>query len=190
MKKRVLVFLGVFGTSMAFQSFAVYSQVQEAPNLANHPISPSVPQESPKSSPSTPITKPLDSSATTHMPEHKDVVPEEKKPVKKNTVAQEVVSPLTVTSKQVPESAAIQDNGHKRMQVEKIGKLIKNFQSIGVQIRKEPEFYVDVIDSYLKEHPRYIDERLGLLLRRVAILEGDYDNGQDRAELLAALEKD
>jgi hypothetical protein len=54
----------------------------------------------------------------------------------------------------------------------------------GVTIVKEPGFYVEQIDPVYSENPALGDEAVGPMLRMLAIIFRDFDNGEDPEELI------
>jgi hypothetical protein len=76
--------------------------------------------------------------------------------------------------------AQIVDREPKEMTIKRY---IELFSQQGVNIRKSVEYYVDMIDSMTKESPQMLQSPFRDILRVVAILEYDFDNGADR-ELL------
>jgi hypothetical protein len=53
----------------------------------------------------------------------------------------------------------------------------------GAAIRKDPLYYAQVIDDMARENPRMLDQPFKDILRIVAIIDYDYDNGTDKDAL-------
>jgi tRNA(Glu) U13 pseudouridine synthase TruD len=65
-----------------------------------------------------------------------------------------------------------------------VKRYIELFAQQGVYIRKSAGYYVDMIDNMAKSNPDMLNNPFRDLLRIVSILEYDFDNGQDREELV------
>lgn len=60
---------------------------------------------------------------------------------------------------------------------------IAAFAGQGIVIAKDPQFYVKMIDNLAIQNPQMLNSPFADVLRFVAIIEYDYDNGQDRDAL-------
>ena len=61
-----------------------------------------------------------------------------------------------------------------------VTKYIHDYQIIGVAIQKPPEYYGNLIDSMLKENESLLSRPFDEVLKIIAIIEYDFNNGQDK----------
>jgi hypothetical protein len=57
---------------------------------------------------------------------------------------------------------------------------ISEFQDAGIKIKKSPFYYVSMIDSMAAQSPEMLAHPLSAIIQVVAIIEYDFDNGQDK----------
>lgn len=62
-------------------------------------------------------------------------------------------------------------------------KYIEWYRKQGIMIRKDAGHYVSMIDGMSRENPTLLQQPFSNLLKLVAIIEYDFDNGQDRDRL-------
>ncbi|MBU0468323.1 MAG: hypothetical protein KJ736_04575 [Candidatus Omnitrophica bacterium] len=64
-----------------------------------------------------------------------------------------------------------------------VARYIRLYAEGGIYIRKSSSHYVKLIDSMAKESPNLLKSPFREVLRFIAIMEYDFDNGQDRGKL-------
>lgn len=82
-------------------------------------------------------------------------------------------------------SAPIWDTLDQELKIGAVENAIEILRGQGIIIRKEPEFYVDEIDRVRTENLEMRIQKVGVILKTVAILHQDYDNGEDPNELVS-----
>ncbi len=61
-----------------------------------------------------------------------------------------------------------------------VNEYIQRFRSQGAMLRLPPEHYVDLIDAMTSQDPQALDLPFAQILQVVAVLEYDFDNGQNK----------
>ena len=64
-----------------------------------------------------------------------------------------------------------------------VAEYMDRFSRAGIKIRKSPGYYADMIDSVAQDDPLFLTPPFVNVLSYAAIMESDFDNGQDQEEL-------
>lgn len=64
-----------------------------------------------------------------------------------------------------------------------VWQFMQDFRRAGITISKPPPFYVQTIDAMAQGDPQMLQQPFDRLLQVVAIMEYDFDNGQDKDAL-------
>ncbi len=78
----------------------------------------------------------------------------------------------------------IDDSGIKALIVQKY---IDYYRNKGVSIHNAAQHYVDMIDSVSKDSPSLLDNPFGNVLKFMAIIEYDFNNGQDKDQMAKSI---
>lgn len=101
--------------------------------------------------------------------------------VKEIAPFEDVLASLDRSSRAWP---LIIDNPAKEML---LAHMIQRYRKDGIMIQKPPAYYASMIDGMTGEAPEMLDKPLPQLLQVAAIIEYDFDNGQDKDELARRL---
>ncbi len=71
----------------------------------------------------------------------------------------------------------------RQAKVATVEKFINDYKKEGVILRKSPDEYVDIIDSMTQSNQAILTNSFKGVLKFVAIVEYDFDNGQNKDEL-------
>ena len=82
------------------------------------------------------------------------------------------------SSPKIVSSAGAWDSMNTANKVDIVTETIKIFGQQGIVIRKEPEFYVDEIENVRATSLEMRLEKVGVILKTVAIMYRDFDNGK------------
>ena len=64
---------------------------------------------------------------------------------------------------------------------------IDSYRQQGVIIRKSPLYYAGYIDVIVQQNPDFLDNPLSNILRIIAIMDYDFDNGQNKDQMAYTL---
>lgn len=68
-----------------------------------------------------------------------------------------------------------------------VWKFVQKFRSQGAAIKNPPSFYASSIDELVEQSPEMLQQPLPAVLQVVAVVEYDFDNGQDKDALALAV---
>ncbi|MDD5216512.1 MAG: hypothetical protein PHS88_00255 [Candidatus Omnitrophica bacterium] len=64
------------------------------------------------------------------------------------------------------------------------GYFIAEYKRRGVMIKNTPEYYAGAIDEMTRQNPDFLSQPFDKLLRFVSVIDYDYDNGQDKDQMV------
>jgi hypothetical protein len=96
---------------------------------------------------------------------------------------EEVVNITDVWAKMEESSRVWQSMIDMEPKILTVSRMVDHFKNQGITIRKAPSHYVQLIDSMAFQNPQMLEQPFENIMKVVAIIEYDFDNGQNKDAL-------